>query len=398
MVLMFLPDMVKLLDRLGVRRSKDGIPAQEERVQGGVGGSACAVHEAPSSSLVLPPGCFVVPSKKSAMYGKNMRDVDIGRFSMQSDWVVRFRASDDKVAVGDILVGVGHYDKFEDAQDIILKMLLRDDNKVNDLLSLEVDKNLEDEVGHVISIKNLNIIFVPGGLWDLVLNFPTGTKSNLKKIKQGKSIVLMFFPDVLKFFNRFGVRPDNVAIIPQAERAQGGVGGSACAEQGLSSGCFTVTCKNASMYGKKLRDVHIAGFSVQSDAVVRFRSSDGKVAVADLLVGVGKYGRFSEAQRMMSTLIDINDNKINDLGSLELDMNLTDEVIFNFNLYWYKITFKNYLYLVQGCTPYKISTTKCNGTKSNLTKFKKGKSIVTRAQSKVCTISNYFEYLYQYSI
>jgi hypothetical protein len=108
----------------------------------------------------------------------------------------------------------------------------------------------------------------------------------------------------------------------------------------LPRGCFKVTCKNASMYGKKMRDVHIAGFTVESDKVIRFRSSDGKVAVGDLLVGVGRFARFSEAQRMMSNLIDIKDNKINDLGSLEVDMNLVDQVIFDFNLYWYKIKFK----------------------------------------------------------
>ena len=37
----------------------------------------------------------------------------------------------------------------------------------------------------------------------------TGTKSKLTKFKQSKSIVLMFFPDVLKFFNRLGVRQVN---------------------------------------------------------------------------------------------------------------------------------------------------------------------------------------------
>jgi len=36
-----------------------------------------------------------------------------------------------------------------------------------------------------------------------------GTKPNLTKFKQGKSIVLMLFPDVLKFFNRLGVHPVN---------------------------------------------------------------------------------------------------------------------------------------------------------------------------------------------
>jgi len=136
---MFLPDMVKLLDRLGVRRVKEGIPAEEERVQGGVGGSACAVHEAPSASLALPPGCFVVPFKKTPMYGKKMRDVEIGRFSMQSDWVVRFRSSDDKVAVADILVGLGHYNKFEDAQEAIYTLIQYADEKIEGLDSIQLD-------------------------------------------------------------------------------------------------------------------------------------------------------------------------------------------------------------------------------------------------------------------
>ena len=136
----------------------------------------------------------------------------------------------------------------------------------------------------------------------------------------------MVFKDLLKFLSRLGVRPDIVAIIPQAEPAQGGVGGFACAEKGLSSGCFTVTCKNASMYGKKMRDVHMAGFSVQSDAIVRFRSSDGKVAVGDVLVGLGRYARFSEAQDIIFKMLLRKDNKINDLLSVEVDKNLADEV------------------------------------------------------------------------
>ena len=43
----------------------------------------------------------------------------------------------------------------------------------------------------------------------MVLNKITGTKSNLIKFEQNQSIVLMFFPDVLKFFNRLGVRQVN---------------------------------------------------------------------------------------------------------------------------------------------------------------------------------------------
>jgi len=43
------------------------------------------------------------------------------------------------------------------------------------------------------------------------------------------------------------------------------------------------------MYEKKMRDVHMDGLSVQSDTVVRFRISDGKVAVGDLFVAIGRY-------------------------------------------------------------------------------------------------------------
>ena len=110
------------------------------------------------------------------------------------------------------------------------------------------------------------------------------------------------------------------------QRETGAVGGVARAVQAAPSsslvlppGCFTFTCKNASMYGKKMRDVHIAGFSVQSNAVVRFHSSDGKVVVGDLLVGVGKYVSVSKAQELIFNWIDMKHHILNDLESLEVD-------------------------------------------------------------------------------
>jgi len=143
---MFFPDVVKLLNRLGVRHVNDGIFAQAERVQGGVGGNACAVQAAPSSSLVLPPDCFSVTCKNASMYGKKTRDVHMAGFSVQSDGVVRFRTSDGKVAVADILVVVGKYDKFEDAQEAIYTLIGCYDVKIQDLESLEVDKELDEQV------------------------------------------------------------------------------------------------------------------------------------------------------------------------------------------------------------------------------------------------------------
>jgi len=116
----------------------------------------------------------------------------------------------------------------------------------------------------------------------------------------------------------------------------------------LSPGCFVVPSKNASMYGKKMRDVHIAGFSVESDAVIRFRSSDGKVAVADLLVGVGKYVSVSKSQETIFKYLQSKDDKIRDLD-IEVDEKLSDEVgrsNLMISLYWYKIIFKFFLYQI----------------------------------------------------
>ena len=80
----------------------------------------------------------------------------------------------------------------------------------------------------------------------------------------------------------------------------------------LPPNCFTVTCKNASMYGKKMRDIHIAGFSVERDVVIRFRSSDGKEAVGDFLVGVGRYSCVKLAQKAIYTMMEDSDGKLSD--------------------------------------------------------------------------------------
>ena len=110
--------------------------------------------------------------------------------------------------------------------------------------------------------------------------------------------------------------------------------------EGQPADCFVVTCKNASMYGKRMRDVHIAGFSVQSDAVVRFRSSDGKVAVADLLVGVGRYAYVHLAQKAIYKMMEDSDGKLSDLDSLEVDKELFDQKVCT--------CLNNFAYLYQG--------------------------------------------------
>jgi len=94
----------------------------------------------------------------------------------------------------------------------------------------------------------------------------------------------------------------------------------------LPAGCFMVPSKNASMYGKNMRNIHMAGFSVESDAVIRFRSSDGKVAVADVLVGVGKFNRLDNAVRSITYFIGNNDDIVKDLNSMEIDKTLSEKV------------------------------------------------------------------------
>jgi len=76
----------------------------------------------------------------------------------------------------------------------------------------------------------------------------------------------------------------------KASEAQGGLGGAALRVQEPPSSsselvlyCFPVPCMNNSMYGKKMRHVHLAGFVVESDEIIRCRRSDDKAMTADIL-------------------------------------------------------------------------------------------------------------------
>jgi len=119
------------------------------------------VQAAPSSSLVLSPGCFVVPSKNASMYGKKMRDVHIAGFSVESDAVIRFRSSDGKVVVVDLLVAIGRYSRTDKAQDAMVKLIYRNDEMAKDLMSIQVDKSLTDMVSTYFGIKIFKPNFVP---------------------------------------------------------------------------------------------------------------------------------------------------------------------------------------------------------------------------------------------
>jgi len=47
--------------------------------------------------------------------------------------------------VGDLLVGVGRYGNIHHAQEAIYKLIERNDGKISDLESLEVDKELFEQ-------------------------------------------------------------------------------------------------------------------------------------------------------------------------------------------------------------------------------------------------------------
>ena len=113
--------------------------------------SAGAVQAAGGDSpLVLPMDCFVVPSKNGSMYGKKMKDIDMGEFSAENDrldhHVIRFRKRDHKTAVADMLVVLGKYDIYKNANRAVLNMISSKNDKVTDLASLEIDTTLSDTV------------------------------------------------------------------------------------------------------------------------------------------------------------------------------------------------------------------------------------------------------------
>jgi len=74
--------------------------------------------------------------------------------------------------------------------------------------------------------------------------------------------MFIFFPDLLKFLSRLGVRPDNVAIVSQAERAQGAVGAAAGAA--LSPPVAATASSSAHGDGKRLAPPVVAVASLSA--------------------------------------------------------------------------------------------------------------------------------------
>lgn len=113
----------------------------------------------------------------------------------------------------------------------------------------------------------------------------------------------------------------------------------------LSSDRLAVDCTGDSMHGVRMRDIQSGprtypnfctflgqrirvpidsvhsqpGVRMPINYVVRFRTRDDKVVVADLLVAVGYAKEVKYAQQKLGQMKDMNDDKLVDITSLEFD-------------------------------------------------------------------------------
>jgi len=125
------------------------------------------------------------------------------------------------------------------------------------------------------------------------LNNLDSLKVNDKVLPNGMSAILLSCPDSVELLKRLGVK----TVV----------------------GRTLVSSQNASMYGKKLRDVHLAGFMMASDATIHFCSRNHTVRVADIMWGVGRYTSCSYANRALLQWIKNNDKTVDGLRSLVVD-------------------------------------------------------------------------------
>ena len=135
---------------------------------------------------------------------------------------------------------------------------------------------------------------------DIKMNALDSLEIDDEVLSNGKSVILMSCPDAIKLLKLLGV----------------------CTFVGRTP----VSSKDASLYGKKMRDVHMAGFSVGSDAIIRCCSLDHTVSVADMLVGVGRFASYKYANQALLKMIKRKDEKLKCLGSLVEDKTKFDTV------------------------------------------------------------------------
>jgi len=143
-----------------------------------------------SSPLMMPPPKFPVASstvvfRQNSMISKKLCEItQFPEFAMKSHLSVGFRQRDEKVSAPDLMVVSGKYNLVSEAHGAILKMIEIKDPMLNDLDSLEIDDKL--------------------------------------LIMAGKSVILMSFPDAIKFLHRIGVRTSDAVqdvIMAQTEVA-----------------------------------------------------------------------------------------------------------------------------------------------------------------------------------
>ena len=141
-----------------------------------------------SSPLMMPPRKFPVASstvvfRQNSMISKKLCEItQFPEFAMKSHLSVGFRQRDEKVSAPDLMVVSGKYNLVSEAHGAILKMIEIKDPMLNDLDSLEIDDKL--------------------------------------LIMAGKSVILMSFPDAIKFLHRIGVRTSDAVqdvIMAQTE-------------------------------------------------------------------------------------------------------------------------------------------------------------------------------------
>ena len=79
-----------------------------------------------------------------------------------------------------------------------------------------------------------------------------------------------------------------------------------------------------------MKYIHMGGVSVENnrldDRVIRFRKSDNKVVMPEMLVVLGRYDSYKNANCAVLKLISSKDDKVTDLTSLEIDTTLFDTV------------------------------------------------------------------------
>ena len=135
---------------------------------------------------------------------------------------------------------------------------------------------------------------------DIKMNDLNSLEVNDEVLSNGKSVILMSCPDAIKLLKLLGM----------------------CTFVGRTP----VYSKDASLYVKKMRDVHMAGFSVGSDAIIRCCSLDHTVSVADMLVGVGRFASYKYANKALLKMIKRKDEKLKGLSSLVEDKTMFSTV------------------------------------------------------------------------